>query len=168
MNGDFFALLGAALAIGLPAAGSAIGMGMVQQTAAGVVSEDPKKFGKTLIFQLIPSSATLYGFVVSFLIMMNTSVMGGEGYLRHDGLLILAASVPIALVGFVGTIAQAKVCVSGVRMLAKDESLVGRAITMSVFVELFILFALIVSILSFFGIEANYTYYMENLANSGV
>ena len=155
-NGDLFALLGAALAIALPAVGSAIGMSLVQQAAAGVTTEEPKKFGKTLILQLIPSSASLYGFVVAFLIMMNTTVMGGYGYTHADGMLILAASLPIALVGLIGTVMQAKVCVSGVRMIAKDESLSGRALTMGVFIELFILFALIVSVLSVFGIEAVY------------
>lgn len=151
--GDVFALIGAALAIALPAVGSAVGMGGVQQAAAGVISEDPKKFGKTLILQLIPSSATLYGFVVAFLVLLNTQVMGGDGYANNEGLIILAACLPIAIVGCIATMYQGKVCAAGVRMLAKDESLSGRALTMGVFIELFILFALIVSILSVFGVD---------------
>ena len=150
--GDILAMVGAALAVALPAIGSAFGMSWVQQAAAGVVSEEPKKFGKTLILQLIPSSAALYGFVVAFLIMLNTSIMG-PGYGQNEGMMILVVSLPIALVGLFGTLMQAKVCVAGVRMVGKDESLGGRALTMGVFIELFILFALIVSVLSVFGIE---------------
>ncbi|MCL2846591.1 MAG: V-type ATP synthase subunit K [Firmicutes bacterium] len=153
--GNVFAMLGAALAIALPGIASSIGMSWVQRSAAGVITEQPEKFGKTMILQLIPSSATLYGFVVAFLIMGN-AVMLGEGEYGYDaisGLTILAAALPIALVGFFGTLMQAKVCVAGVQMVGKDDSLSGRALVMAVFIELFVLFALIVSILSVFSVE---------------
>ena len=147
--GNVFALIGAALAVLLTGVGAAIGTGIVQQAAAGVVSEKPEKFGKTLILQLIPSSGALYGFVVGFLILTNTPVMGGAdaAYSAADGLAILALSLPIAFVGLLATIAQAKVCAAGVRMIGKNDELAGRALTMAVFIELFTLFALIVSIL---------------------
>ena len=54
MNGIVFALLGAALAVGLAGMGSAQGVGIAGQAAAGVVTEDPNKFAKVLILQLLP------------------------------------------------------------------------------------------------------------------
>ena len=144
--GNVMALLGAALAVSMTGIGSAVGMSWVQQAAAGVVSEQPQKYGKLLILQLIPSSNALYGFVVGFLIV-NTTVLGGNSYDTASGLMILALCLPIAIVGMVAALCQAKVCAAGVRMVGKREELSGRALTMSVFIELFALFALIVSVL---------------------
>ena len=52
--GIVFALTGAALAALMAGIGSAIGVGMAGEAAAGVVTEDPNKFGKVLILQLLP------------------------------------------------------------------------------------------------------------------
>ena len=49
-----YALLGAAVAVFLAGAGSAIGVGIAGQAASGVVTEDPSKFAKVLIMQLLP------------------------------------------------------------------------------------------------------------------
>ena len=46
------AILGAALAALLAGIGSAKGVGLVGQAAAGLVSEDPGKFSKVLILQV--------------------------------------------------------------------------------------------------------------------
>ena len=151
--GDVLALLGAALAVIMTGAGAAIGMNWVQQVAAGVTTEEPEKFGKTMILQLIPSSAALYGFVVGFLVIANT-IMGGDAYYDlNGGLTVLLLCLPIAIVGFVATLAQAKVCTAGVRMVGKKVELSGRALVMSVFIELFTLFALIVSVLGVLGVD---------------
>ena len=51
--GIVYALCGAAIAVLLAGAGSAIGVGIAGQAAAGVVTEDPGKFAKVLILQLL-------------------------------------------------------------------------------------------------------------------
>ena len=51
--GMVYALLGAAVAVFLAGAGSAIGVGIAGQAASGVVTEDPSKFAKVLIMQLL-------------------------------------------------------------------------------------------------------------------
>ena len=144
--GSVLAILGAALAISLTGVGSAIGMSWVQQSTAGLVAEEPEKFGKTMVFQLIPSSNALYGFVVGFLVV-NKVLFENTPLTTVEGLLILAFCLPIAIVGMIACLAQAKVCVAGIQMVGKRAELTGRAITMAVFIELFALFALIVSIL---------------------
>ena len=59
--GIVYALCGAAIAVLLAGAGSAIGVGIAGQAAAGVVTEDPGKFAKVLILQLLPGTQGLYG-----------------------------------------------------------------------------------------------------------
>ena len=56
MNGIVYALIGAALAVGLAGCGSAIGVGIAGQAASGVVTVDPSKFAKVLILQLLPGT----------------------------------------------------------------------------------------------------------------
>jgi len=146
MDGNVIAVIGAALAVSLTGIGSSIGMSWVQQSAAGLVSEEPEKYGKTMILQLVPSSNALYGFVTGFLVVAQ--ILFGNGYASTaDGLLVAAFCLPIALVGLVACLAQAKVCVAGVNMIAKKGELSGTAIVMAVFIELFALFALIISVL---------------------
>ena len=55
--GTVLALVGAALAVILAGMGSAYGVGVAGQAAAGVVSEDPSKFAKVLIIQLLPGAS---------------------------------------------------------------------------------------------------------------
>ena len=54
--GTVLALTGAALAVILAGMGSAYGVGIAGQAASGVVSEDPSKFAKVLIIQLLPGA----------------------------------------------------------------------------------------------------------------
>ena len=76
--------LGLALAIGgaamaaLAGVGSALGVGVAGQAAAGVVAEDPKKFGQTLVLQALPGTQGIYGLLIAFLILVKTGVMGGN------------------------------------------------------------------------------------------
>ena len=54
--GTSIAVLGAALAAILSGMGSAKGVGLVGQAGAGVITEDPTKFGKVLILQILPGT----------------------------------------------------------------------------------------------------------------
>ena len=56
MSGIVFALLGVAVAVILAGMGSAYGVGVAGQAAAGVVTEDPDKFAKVLLLQLLPGN----------------------------------------------------------------------------------------------------------------
>ena len=133
--------------MGLCGIGASIGMSIVQRAAAGLVSEQPDKYSKTLVFQLIPTTAALYGFVVAFLIMQKMG-MGAESYYGvQQGLIVLAACLPIGIVGMVSSIAQARVCAAGIMMMGKREGTYGRALTMAIFIEFFALLSLMVSVL---------------------
>jgi len=64
-GGVLLALLGAALATALPGIGSAKGVGIVGESASGLITEDPDKFGQALILQVIPGTQGFYGFVTT-------------------------------------------------------------------------------------------------------
>lgn len=149
IGGNAFALIGAALAVGLCCTGSAFGMLAVQRASCGIVAEKPEKYSKTLVLQLIPSSNGLYGFIVAFLILTKT-ILGGADmvpYSLDQGLTVMAGCLAVAIAGFTAAIAQGKVCAAAAMMVGKRDDAMGRAITMSVFTELFALFGLIISIL---------------------
>lgn len=107
-NGVFLAMAGAAVAA-LAGIGSAIGIGIAGQAAAGVISEDPKKFGQTLILQALPGTQGIYGLLIAFLIMTKIGLLGGDGLLditMAQGAYIFASGIPVGLVGIFSGIAQ--------------------------------------------------------------
>ena len=98
--GIVFALTGAALAALMAGIGSAIGVGMAGEAAAGVVTEDPNKFGKVLILQLLPGTQGIYGLLIAFITLSQIGILGGSGDISiAKGLLYLAACLPMAFVG---------------------------------------------------------------------
>ena len=58
----------AALAMGIAAIGSGIAVGAGAPAAIGALTEDPKSFGKALIFVALGEGIALYGMLVAILI----------------------------------------------------------------------------------------------------
>ena len=146
--GNTLALIGAALATFMAGIGSAKGVNLVAKASAGLLSEDPSKFGKTLALQALPMTQGIYGFVVAFLILFRMGAIGGTPALTiAEGAYYLAASLPIAIVGYYSALKQAKVAVSGVNLISKRPDEVGKAITSAALVETYAIFAVLVSLL---------------------
>ena len=151
--GTFLALSGAALATILAGIGSARGVGMATETGMGVLSEDPSKFGKMLVLELLPGTQGLYGFIVSFMILLNIGILGGSMDISvAKGLLYLAASLPIAIGGLVSAIAQGKAAVSGIALVAKRDQEFSKAMVSTTLVEIYALLAFLISLLSVISI----------------
>ena len=68
-DGSGLGFLAAALSTGLAAIGAGYAVGIVGSAALGAVSEDPKIFGKTLIFGGLAEGIAIYGLIVSILIL---------------------------------------------------------------------------------------------------
>ena len=97
--GIVFALTGAALAALLAGIGSAIGVGIAGEAAAGVITEDPNKFSKVLVLQLLPGTQGIYGLLIGFITLTQIGIMGGDPNVSvAKGLLYLAACLPMAFV----------------------------------------------------------------------
>lgn len=155
--GTGIALLGAALAVGLSGVGSSIGVGKAGQAAAGVTAEDPDKFMKCLILQLLPATQGIYGFIVGFLTLIKLNAFGGfilsetGTYITvAGGIGILAASLPIAIAGLLSAIHQGKVAVSAIGLVAKRPEESTKGMLMTAMVETYALLAFLVSFLAVF------------------
>ncbi len=155
-QGTFIALLGAALAALLAGIGSAIGVGKAGQAAAGVTSESPDKFSKCLILQLLPGTQGIYGLLVAFIVFIKVELFsGGIALSMSEGLSIFAGCLPIAFVGLLSAIAQSKVAISGIGLVAKRPEESGKAIILTVMVETYAVLALLVSFLAVFMVKIN-------------
>ena len=146
--GLVFALLGAAVAVIFSGMGSAKGVGVASQAAAGVVTDDPSKFGKLLVLQLLPGTQGLYGLIVGVMVMLNIGILGGE--VLQDtavGLMYLVACLPIGIGGYFSAGHQGKVAAAGCNIVAKKPAESSKAIVSASLVELYALLAFIVSFL---------------------
>ncbi|MGI6698431.1 MAG: V-type ATP synthase subunit K [Clostridiales bacterium] len=154
-QGQFLALLGASLAVLLAGIGSAIGVGIAGQAAAGVVTEDPGKFGQTLLLQALPGTQGIYGLLTGFVIMQKIGLIGGNlvEVSTRSGLLIFAAALPIAFVGFLSAIAQGKASAASMGIVAKRPEELAKGLTYPAMVETYAVLALLASILMLFGIN---------------
>ena len=67
--------LAAGLAIGIPGIMSGMGVGIAGVSAAAVAAEDPKKAYKAFVFQVLPGTQGIYGFVAGFLIIISMIIL---------------------------------------------------------------------------------------------
>lgn len=148
-TGNNLALFGAGLAVIFSGMGSANGVGIVGEASSGLLAEDPSKFGKALILQALPGTQGIYGLITAFLIIFKMGVLGGNPVTLTvgQGIYFLAASLPIAVVGYFSAIFQGRVAASGVSLIAKRPDEVGKAITSAALVETYAIFAVLVSLL---------------------
>lgn len=152
--GIVFAACGAAIAAGLAGAGSAIGVGIAGQSAAGVVSEDPDRFGSCLLLQLLPGTQGIYGLLIAFVIATKAGLLSGgaAALTTTQGLNLFMAALPIAIGGLISAIAQGRVASAGINMVGKKPEEQGKAMLMTVMVETYAVLALLISFLLVNGV----------------
>lgn len=153
MNGNFLAICGAALAA-LAGIGSAIGVGIVGQAAAGVVAEDPKKFGSTLMLQALPGTQGIYGLLIAFIIMNKIGLISGNmvDLTTAQGGFLMAAAIPVGIVGIISAIHQGKVAASGIMLISKRPEEIAKAMVYAAMVETYAVLALLASFLMVNGL----------------
>ena len=153
--GLVYALLGAAVAVFLAGAGSALGVGIAGQAASGVVTEDPSKFAKVLILQLLPGTQGIYGLLVGFITLSKIGLLGGGAaeISVQTGLLILAACLPIGIAGMSSGRAQGQTAAAAIGIIAKKPDQFGKAMLFPAMVETYAILALLISILSVTAIQ---------------
>ena len=140
-GGYALGILGAGLAVFMAGIGSAKGTGIAGEAGAGLVSEDPSKFGKAMIMQVIPGTQGLYGFVIWFL-AFNKLVPGMS---IEQGLQVLAACLPIAFGGLLSAIAQGKVAAASINILAKKPDDWSKGMILCITVEFYAILSLLAS-----------------------
>ncbi len=153
--GLFFAIIGAALAVGLAGIGSAKGVGLAGEAAAGLLTEKPEMFSKVLILQILPGTQGLYGFIITLLLFNKIGLFSGSvaNITLEQGLTLFAACLPIAVTGFFSAIYQGRVAASGISVLAKQPTMLGKSMTLASIVELYAILTLLVSFLAVMNIS---------------
>lgn len=144
-GGTALAVLAAAIATLLAGMGSAKGVGMAGEATAALTVDEPDKFGKALVLQLLPGTQGLYGFVIGFFIYQQ--IIGGDAITFEKGLYLLMAALPVAIVGYASAQRQARVAIAGVNILAKNEDEFVKGVVYSVMVELYAILGFVISLL---------------------
>lgn len=156
IGGLAIGLLGAALAALLACIGSAKGTGIAGEAGAGLVSEDPSKFGKAMIMQVIPGTQGLYGFVIWFLAqsqIFSAYHAAGDVMTVAQGMQYLGACLPIALGGLLSAIAQGKVAAASINILAKKPDDWSKGMIFCITVEFYAILCLLASFLMLNGLK---------------
>ena len=91
----------------------------------------------------------IYGFVIAIVIMAKIGIMGGSGAVVpvDKALMMLAAALPIALVGYFSAIAQGKCAAGSMLMVGRRPEMQGKGMMMTAMVETYAVLALLISFL---------------------
>ena len=142
-TGYIIGIIGIALCVLLCGIGSAYGLYKTGGAAAGVLGEDPKKFGKVLVLVLLPATQGIYGFIIG--IIGSSSLV--EAMSAAQGWALFGAVMPMAVSGFVTGILQVKSAVNCIYAVGKQESLGGKLIIYPAMIEFYAILGLIISIM---------------------
>lgn len=147
-TGYAIGLVGIALCVALCGIGSAIGLFKTASAAAGVLGENPKKFGKVMVLVLLPATQGIYGFLVG--IIASGSLEAGMAI--TTGLEIMCAVLPMAISGLITGYFQGKAAVNCIYAVGKQDSLGGRLLIFPAMIEFYAIFGLIISFMLLAGI----------------
>ena len=148
-SGAAIGMLGAGLAVCLAGAGSARGTGIAGEAGTGLLCQDPSKFGKVMILQVIPGTQGLYGLVVGFMCMLRMGILDGSyvDLTMAEGFRYFAACLPIAIGGGISAVAQGRVAAGSINLLAKKPNDWSKGMVLCITVEFYAILSLLVSLL---------------------
>jgi V/A-type H+-transporting ATPase subunit K len=144
--------VGCGLSIGI-AGLSAIGQGIAASGGVGATAEDPKMFGKGIVFSVLPETQAIYGLLIAILLMAFTGMFTGEFTATEGiGLAALGAGLAIGISGL-SAIGQGITASAGIGATARNPQAFGKSIIFSVMSETFAIFGLLIAILIMFGVK---------------
>ena len=141
--GYSIAMIGIALCVLLCGIGSSIGLFKTSTAAAGVLGEEPKKFGKVMVLVLLPATQGIYGFIIG--IIASGSIQNITT--PEMGWAMFGAVLPMAISGLVSAFFQGKSASNCIKAVAKQESLSGKLIVYPGMIEFYAILGLITSIM---------------------
>ncbi|MFI3254012.1 MAG: V-type ATP synthase subunit K [Eubacteriales bacterium] len=148
-GGLALALFGAGLAAVLSGIGSAKGTGLAGEAGTGLLCEEPEKFGKILILQVLPGTQGLYGLVIWFVAVNGMGLLAGTAgdMSVAVGCQYFAACMPMALGGLFSAIAQGRVAAGSINVLAKKADHWAKGMVLCITVEFYAILSLLASIM---------------------
>lgn len=141
--GFVVAVIGIALCVIMCGIGSAIGLYKTGSAAAGVLGENPKKYGKVVLLVLLPATQGLYGFIIGIVASGSIDV----GMTLAQGWGILGACLPMAVTGLMSGILQGKASVNCIYAAGKQDSLGMKIAMFPAMIELYAILGLVISIM---------------------
>lgn len=141
-TGYIIGIIGIAICVLACGIGSAFGLFKTGSAAAGVLGENPKKFGKVIILVLLPATQGLYGFITG---IIGTSGLA-EGMTTAAGWALFGAVMPMAISGLITGVLQGKASVNCIYAVGKQDSLAKISIFPAM-IELYAILGLIISIM---------------------
>jgi V/A-type H+-transporting ATPase subunit K len=125
------------------------------EAAAGVMSEDPDKFGNVLVLQAIPGTQGIYGLLIAFIILVKHRRRWRrfKELTTFQGIAMLLAGFPIGLVGCDFRLYPGRCAACGISLTGKRPEETGKGITFAAMVETYAVLALLISFLMVNGIK---------------
>lgn len=147
--GLMLAIGGAAVAATLGGIGSILGVRTAGLASAGLVAEDPDKFGKVLLLTALPGSQGIYGFLAAIIVANKIGVLSGAiaDVTVGQGWQILLATLPVGLTCLWSAYYQGRLAAAGVNITAKKPDASGKAVILSAIVETYAVLGLLITIL---------------------
>lgn len=141
--GSVIGVMGIAVCVLLCGIGSALGLYKTGSSAAGVLGENPKKFGKVLVLVLLPATQGIYGFIIGIIASGNIAALETV----EQGWALFGAVLPMAISGLVTGIFQGKSAANCIYAVGKQDSLGGKLIIYPAMIEFYAILGLIISIM---------------------
>ena len=148
--GYTIAIIGIAACVLLCGIGSCIGLFKTSTAAAGVLGEDPKKFGKVMVLVLLPATQGIYGFLIGIIASGSLA----QGMPTELGWAMVGAVLPMTFSGLISAYYQGKSAVNCIYAVGKQESLSGKLIIYPAMIEFYAILGLIISIMLAGGVGA--------------
>jgi V/A-type H+-transporting ATPase subunit K len=147
--GRGLAMTGAAFAFGLAGCGSAKGIMVAAQQAAGVLREKPDLFGQLLIMIALPGTQGFYGFITAIMLAMRAGLIGGNPLpiSLGNGLALSFVGLLAGLAQLVSAIAQGQASAAGISLVGRHPEESGRALLFPALVETYAVVALLAAVL---------------------
>ena len=140
---NILTIIGIAMSIVWSGIGSSKGAAMISKAATALISEQPEKFGQSLVLQMMAASQGLYGFIIGFLIFVNIDA----ALTFQDALKYLGAGSIMGLSGYFTAIQQSVAATAGMQILAKKPEHSTKGVLYSAMIETFAIFAFVISVL---------------------
>lgn len=141
--GFVFGAVGVALAVILSGIGSSRGVGSAGEAAAALTKEQPEKFGRALVLQMLPATQGLYGFVIGLLIIINLTTDLDVS----TGWYYLMVGLPVGFTGLTSGTLQGRVSVAAMQILAQKPEHTTKGIIYSAMVETYAILGFVISLM---------------------
>ena len=143
MDGKAIAIIGIALCMILCGAGSAFGLYRTGSAAAGVMSEDNKKFSKIIVLALLPATQGIYGFVLGVMKISAAAAVADVA----AGWAVFGATMALGITGMMSAILQGITASACIYAIGKNSAGSGQYVLFPAMIEFYAILALVLGIM---------------------